>query len=237
MSVRDEYIITRQGKKMVLYPGLLEEAHNQGLLSIRTSLLQIPTPDNGNVAICHATVTLVDEENEQESYDGIGDASPDNVGRNIVPHIIRMAETRAKARALRDAVCAGEALFDDPTPDEADTPPEPQKPRPRAEERRQSPPPPREPEQTTDALPEVEGMERAGGEMPPANAPIMTAQKRVIYQLMEKRAKAKGKTPAESIAAMEKYTGTKIDDMTYKQANDVIEMLVPSTPNEGEQDA
>ncbi len=40
-------------------------------------------------------------------FTGIGDASPDNVGRTIAPHIIRMAETRAKARALRDAVNIG----------------------------------------------------------------------------------------------------------------------------------
>jgi hypothetical protein len=40
-------------------------------------------------------------------FAGIGDAAPSNVNRMIVPHLIRMAETRAKARALRDAVNIG----------------------------------------------------------------------------------------------------------------------------------
>lgn len=64
-----------------------------------TELIQAPTPDNEQVAIVHA-VAVVDG----KTFSGIGDASPENVGRNIAPHLIRMAETRAKARALRDAV-------------------------------------------------------------------------------------------------------------------------------------
>ena len=35
------------------------------------------------------------------SFFGYGDAAPNSVSRFIVPHIIRMAETRGKARALR----------------------------------------------------------------------------------------------------------------------------------------
>lgn len=95
--MRDEFMIQRQGKQYVLFAGLLEEAHQQELKSIDTQLLQIPTPDNGNVAIVKATVVLGGEhgltgEPLHQSFSGIGDASPENVGRNIVPHIIRMAE-------------------------------------------------------------------------------------------------------------------------------------------------
>ena len=113
--MREEYMIERQGKRFVLYAGLLEEAHARGLRSIETELLQIPGSENGEVAIARAVVRT-----EDGKFTGIGDASPQNVGRMIAPHIIRMAETRAKARALRDAINVGvasiEELGDDPEP-------------------------------------------------------------------------------------------------------------------------
>src|SRR5947209_18295664 len=101
-QVKKEYIITRQGKDFVLYEGLLDEAHQQGLKRISTTLVQIPHDDNGNMAVVQAEV-----ETTKGMFSGIGDASPSNVNRMIVPHLIRMAETRAKARALRDAVNIG----------------------------------------------------------------------------------------------------------------------------------
>lgn len=100
--MKKEFIIERQGKSFVLYAGLLEEAHQQGLKEITTTLIQLPSPDNGNVAVCQAVV-----ETEKGRFSGIGDADPSNVSSMMRPHIIRMAETRAKARALRDAVNVG----------------------------------------------------------------------------------------------------------------------------------
>lgn len=93
--MRDEFLITRNGKQYVLFPGLLDEAYNRGLRRIDTELIQVD-----------ATVEL-DGPNGPRTFSGIGDAGPDNVSRVIAPHTIRMSETRAKARALRDAVNVG----------------------------------------------------------------------------------------------------------------------------------
>ena len=100
--MREEYMIERQGKRFVLYAGLLDAAHARGLRSIETELLQVPSAENGEVAVARAVVRT-----EDGKFSGIGDASPQNVGRAIAPHVIRMAETRAKARALRDAINVG----------------------------------------------------------------------------------------------------------------------------------
>ncbi len=106
--MREEYMIERGGRRFVLYAGLLEEAHARGLRSIETELLQVPDAENGEVAIARAVVRT-----EEGKFSGIGDASPGNVSRAIVPHIIRMAETRAKARALRDAINVGVAALEE----------------------------------------------------------------------------------------------------------------------------
>jgi hypothetical protein len=107
--VKREFMIERQGRSFVLYAGLLDEAHQRGLKSIRTQLLQAPMAENGETTICHAVVEMEDG----RVFSGVGDATPENVGRNIVPHAIRMAETRAKARALRDAVNVGAVAIEE----------------------------------------------------------------------------------------------------------------------------
>lgn len=118
MAIRSEFLITRQGKQYVLYAGLLDEAHSRGLKSINTAIEELLFDQEGEpiYAVVRATVELEDG----RTFSGIGDATRSNVGRNIKPHIIRMAETRAKARALRDAVNVGttalEELGDDAEP-------------------------------------------------------------------------------------------------------------------------
>jgi hypothetical protein len=100
--VKRDFLVERNGRSFVLYAGLLDLAHERGLKGITTTLVQIPSELNGNMAICHATI-----ETEHGTFTGLGDASPVNVSRMMEPHLIRMAETRAKARALRDAVNVG----------------------------------------------------------------------------------------------------------------------------------
>ena len=98
----------KTGASNTCFTRVPDEAHARGLRGIDTELVQVPPPRTANVALVKAVV-------EREAADGPREAGPfrhrrpppRTFGRNIVPHIIRMAETRAKARALRDAVTVG----------------------------------------------------------------------------------------------------------------------------------
>jgi hypothetical protein len=114
------YVITREGRAYVLYQGLLAEAHRRGLRGIRTRLLQSPTGANGGVAVCAATVTT--PAGEFTAVGAAGPASPASPATGRPPErpagppgrtLIQLAETRAKARALRDALNLDAVPFDE----------------------------------------------------------------------------------------------------------------------------
>ena len=95
-------------KEVATYAGILALAHDEGLRSIITKLVQVPSKENGAVAIVTAVVRT-----NRGVFTAIGDANPGNVNRKIAAHLIRMAETRAKARALRDAVDIGTVALEE----------------------------------------------------------------------------------------------------------------------------
>lgn len=119
VEINRDYIIENRGKKYVLYAGLLDAAHRNGLRGITTNLVQVASDANGGVTIVHAVVTLDgDGPDERHIYTGLGE-----VGKRDTPialqNPVRMAETRAKARALRDALNASEYTLEG---DEEDRP-------------------------------------------------------------------------------------------------------------------
>lgn len=87
------------GRDFILYGGVLQLARERGLKRITTTIVQTPSKDNGYYAVCEAEV-----ETSDGVFRDVGDASPESVSRTIQPHLLRMAATRAKARAMRDAV-------------------------------------------------------------------------------------------------------------------------------------
>lgn len=114
MSVNEKFIINLQGKSFVTYEGLLDLAHQRGLASIEVEIIQIPTNENNMTAICQAVATT-----DKGRYQDIGDASPRSVNSALVPHLIRMASTRAKARVLRDLTNVGMTAVEELSMEEA----------------------------------------------------------------------------------------------------------------------
>ena len=94
----NRWIMNLKGKDFVLYAGLLDLAHQKGLLKLEVEAVQYPSKENGNVAICRAVAVS----RLGDVYSDIGDADPGNTNSMISKHLLRMASTRAKARVLRD---------------------------------------------------------------------------------------------------------------------------------------
>jgi len=94
-----QYIVNVQGKDFITFPGLLAEAHAQGLQSIQTELVNTDLKN----PVVKATVILLVDGKTTKTFTGYGDANADNVAKKVVGALLRMAETRSIARALRFA--------------------------------------------------------------------------------------------------------------------------------------
>jgi hypothetical protein len=104
-----KFIVNLSGRDYCLYAGILGEAHERGLQAIETELIQIPGADNDYVAIVKATVRMKDG----SVFADYGDSSPRNTSSRIATALIRMASTRAKGRALRDAINVGQTMLEE----------------------------------------------------------------------------------------------------------------------------
>jgi hypothetical protein len=110
--------------KIMPYAEKLSIAHERGLIGIETEIERIEWEDKsqGKIAlvVCVATAFMRDPDGgEPRKFRSHGDASPFEIGTNKKPiqagtpafdTPIRMAETRAKARALLDAINRGEEV-------------------------------------------------------------------------------------------------------------------------------
>jgi len=99
----ERWIVKIENKEFVRFPGLLDLAHQRGISSIEVDIVQMPTKDNGNFAVCRATVMS----KVGETYSDIGDASPKNCSSKVAKHLLRMSSTRSIARALRSYTNVG----------------------------------------------------------------------------------------------------------------------------------
>ena len=107
-TIPAEAIVLIQGRQFIRFEGLLHLAHERGLVELSTTIVSVAS----DLAVCQSTARFPDG----RVFTDIGDASPSNVKHHLAPHFIRMAATRASARALRRALnidaCSVEELGD-----------------------------------------------------------------------------------------------------------------------------
>lgn len=105
-----KYLVTIDGQTFVRYAGLISLAHAaKRLQSLEVEIVQMPTNENSMTAICraHARTALGD------SFVDVADANPTNCTIKVAKALVRMASTRAKARALRDLTAVGDTCFEE----------------------------------------------------------------------------------------------------------------------------
>jgi len=91
------YLVDLHGKKFCLYAGLLQAAHDKGLVSLKVDFITV----TADLALAKAEAIFADG----RTFADVADATPANCARTVAPHFPRVAATRAKARCLRDALC------------------------------------------------------------------------------------------------------------------------------------
>jgi hypothetical protein len=211
----DRFIKNIEGKDFVLYAGLLDLAHQKGLTKMKVEILQNPSADNGHLAIVRALA----ESRLGEAFMDVGDANPTNCNAKVAKHLLRMASTRAKARALRDFTNIGmtcleelgdlnEIIEERGVHEQGKREPSGQKAQ-AGQGKATAPPRPKATEAPTTA------------KAPETVAKMSEAQKRAIYNLSKRR----GLTVEDlEKQALEAY-GTVLGELTAKDASQMIRHL------------
>lgn len=101
-----QHVVSMSGRKFITFVGLQARLSDQGkrLIGAHTEVLQNGDDHESGRWLVRSTLKLYhDETGTTAEIQGLGDASKENVGKMIQPHLPRMAETRAEVRALRKA--------------------------------------------------------------------------------------------------------------------------------------
>jgi predicted nucleic acid-binding Zn finger protein len=207
----ERFIIDIRGKEFVLYAGVLDLATQMGLVKLEVDLIQVPSDQNKMVAVCKATAVS----KTGAVFIDYGDANPMNCTEKVSRHIIRVASTRAKGRALRDMCNIGIACLEE-LGDFEDEIPADKKPRTaKAPPRKTADNKPAEQKTPAKALHPVDNKPVSNGPM------ISEAQKRAIYNL-GKRKKMEEQQIDKMI--MDRF-GLQVDSLSSAVAGTLIQEL------------
>jgi DNA-directed RNA polymerase subunit RPC12/RpoP len=111
MSIDPKFVIERFGKPFVLFAGLLDLAHERGLLGIKTAVILDASDPKEQFWVVYARGQFKGEDGEVREFTGYGDASP--ASSQMKGAYLRHAETRAVARMLRMATNVGMTAFEE----------------------------------------------------------------------------------------------------------------------------
>ena len=109
MHRTEEPIKKLNGKELVHYSDILDLAHQKDLISIDVELLQYPSEENGNSALCRA----VCQTSIGGTFTDIGSANPSNCNSRDHSCLIKTASTRAKSRCLKDLTNVGTTVIEE----------------------------------------------------------------------------------------------------------------------------
>lgn len=109
---KKKYVISIKGKEAILADGLKVLAHEKGIKQLHTDIIQFPSKDNEFTCIVKAVLIGYDynpitEKVEEVSYSAIADANKNNCSSMVAAAFIRMAETRALSRVLKNYTNTG----------------------------------------------------------------------------------------------------------------------------------
>jgi len=105
---RNAYVEIHEGRDYVRYDGLRHLAHDR-IKDTHVSLVETPTAENGGLAVVLAVIT----DTEDRQWSAFGEASPINCAPEVLPYRIRIAEIRAKGRAMRDMLDLDMVMFEE----------------------------------------------------------------------------------------------------------------------------
>ncbi len=216
----ERFIKNIEGKDFVLYSGLLDLAHQKGLLKIEVEILQTPSKENDNLCICKAIATS----KLGEVFVDVGDANPTNCNNRVSKHLIRMASTRAKARCLRDMTNIGITALEE-LEDYNDVIQEnPSKTKKRTQMKKQSTAASKKEEKSETPVNKTAKKDKPDEKVKnsPTTEPKMSdAQKRAVMNLSRRR----GISVEELENMVQQEYGTNLENLTSKDASGFIRKL------------
>jgi len=115
---RQAYLTNIKGKEAVTAVGLTVLGHEKGFKELKTEIVQYP--NNANDMTCIVKADLIgygwspsEEKVVEVAFSAIGDANPANCSKMVAASFIRMAETRAIGRVLRNYTNIGMLCSDE----------------------------------------------------------------------------------------------------------------------------